>query len=422
MRVRCSWFNEARYGLFIHWGAYSVGGRGEWVMNRERIPKDVYLRDFVEKFHAEKYDPTDWAEKAKHWGMGYIVLTTRHHDGFALWDSDVNPYNAAKLGPKKDLVSAYAEAVRAAGLKVGFYYSPAAWIHPDYPGPFYRDWPDDPSTWRSPEHRSRFIEYYRAELKELLTRYGKVDYLWFDGCAPWGDLDGDETMKMCRALQPGIIINNRLGKPYDVENCEQQICPADDGQDWEACMTAASRAWGYAKCRVWKHREDVIAMLLTCAGNAGNLLINVGPKPDGTMPDEAVNLFDSVGEWMKRNREAVSRSERCPFTWNHSTWITVRGNKIYHTFRYEAEGEFCWNECISKVRRVYALDSGEPLDFEQNGSRITVRGLTGDWLCRVLVIEVEGTPTPWKGSGRAESVSDIIPFSMDPQNNGNDHA
>jgi len=390
----CKWFNEARLGLFIHWGAYAVNGRGEWVMNHERIAKEDYTRDFVEQFHAEKYDPADWVEKARRWGMKYIVLTTRHHDGFALWDSKVNPYNAANLGPKRDLLKPFADAVRAGGLKLGFYYSPASWTHPDYPGAYYRSWPWDMDAWESEEHRQRFIAYYRAEMKELLTQYGKVDYLWLDGCAPWNTLDGDESLRIAREFQPWIITNNRLGNPFDVETCEQAITPAEAGQDWEACMTASQSGWGYTKCRAWKSREDILTMLLNCAKSAGNLLINVGPKPDGTIPEEADRLFNSIGDWMAKNHAAIENSERSPFSWNDSTKITVCGNTVYHTFQYEIEGDFHWNELTNKVKRVYALDTGEDLKFEQNGSRLTVKNLTGDWLFRVLAIEVEGTPTP----------------------------
>jgi alpha-L-fucosidase len=165
-----NWFEEARYGMFIHWGPYSVAARGEWVMNRERVPAEEYTARYVEKWCAENYDPTEWAQLAKDAGMGYVVLTTRHHDGFALWDSKVTDFNAAKLGPQRDLLVPYVEAMRAAGLKVGFYYSPASWTHPDYPGPFFRDWPSE-QDWPSEEARQRFIQYYRSELKELLTHH-----------------------------------------------------------------------------------------------------------------------------------------------------------------------------------------------------------------------------------------------------------
>lgn len=198
MQERFKWFQEARYGLFIHWGAYSQAARGEWVMNRERIPLEEYRNCYVKSFKAEHYDPADWMKKALRWGMKYAVLTTRHHDGFALWDSKLNPFNAVNLGPGRDLVAPYVKAVREAGLKVGLYYSPASWTHPDYPGAYFRDWPGE-KDWKSEAHRRRFIEYYRAELKELMTGYGKIDYLWFDGCIP-ENIDGGETIAMLREL------------------------------------------------------------------------------------------------------------------------------------------------------------------------------------------------------------------------------
>ena len=156
---RVAWFNEARYGMFIHWGAYSVAARGEWVMNRERIPLDEYTHRYVDRFAAERYDPAAWAQLARAAGMGYVVLTARHHDGFALWDTQTRPFNAAKLGPKRDLVRPFVQAVRDAGLRVGLYYSVADWTHPDYPGPFERDWP---TGWRDQAARRRFA---RLELR-----------------------------------------------------------------------------------------------------------------------------------------------------------------------------------------------------------------------------------------------------------------
>jgi len=312
------WFDEVRFGMFIHWGAYAVAARGEWVMNRERIPAEEYTERYVNSWHAEKYDPAEWAQIAKDAGMGYVVLTTRHHDGFSLWDSRLSDFTAAKLGPKRDLLVPYVEALRNAGLKVGFYYSPASWTHPDYPGPFFRDWPAE-KDWADESARKRFIEFYRGQLKELLTGYGKIDYLWFDGCIP-ENIDGDETLAMVRKLQPGIAVNNRLGKPYDIHCSEQAIKPAPAGQPWEACMTLNDN-WGYhLGDRNWKQPYHVVEMLLTCAENAGNLLLNIGPRADGSVPEESVRILREAGAWLKRNRAAVTCSERHPFSWNNTAY------------------------------------------------------------------------------------------------------
>lgn len=386
-----SWFAAARYGLFIHWGAYSVAGRGEWIMNRELIPADEYRRLYAENFRAEKYDPAAWAALAKRWGMQYAVLTTRHHDGFALWDSQVNPFNAARLGPGRDLVRPYVEAFRAAGLKVGLYYSPANWSHPDYPGAHFRDWPE-PGDWKDEAARQRFIAYYRAELRELLQGYGKIDYLWFDGCIP-DNLDGEATIPMLRQWQPEMLINNRLAAPFDVKVCEQTVNPAAPGQAWEACMTLNAN-WGWhAGDRRWKTPEDVIELLLSCAQSGGNLLLNVGPRADGTVPGESTRILDEVGKWLATNREAITASERHPFSWNCTARpITARGDKVYLHFILDPGDEFCWGEAANQVLRAYWLDDGAPIAFEQRDGRLFLRGLAHRRPCRTAVLELDGAP------------------------------
>ena len=395
MRKRTDWFNEARYGLFIHWGAYAKAARGEWIMNRELIPVEEYRRLYAEKFAAEDFDPADWAAKAVHWGMGYAILTARHHDGFALWNSKVNPYNAAQMGPKRDLVSGYVGAFRNAGLKVGLYYSPANWSHPDYPGGYCRDWPVQ-GDWRDEEARQRFIAYYRAELKELMTEYGKIDYLWFDGCIP-GNLEGAETLEMLRVLQPEMIINNRLGEPYDVKVSEQIINPAPQGQDWEACMTLNDN-WGFhAGDHNWKKPTDVIHLLLTCAQSDGNLLLNIGPRAEGTIPQESVAILDAVGDWLKQNRSAIAKSERHPFSWNCTARpITAKGNKVFLHFLKDPCGEFCWGELKNNVVNAYWLDNGEPIAFEKSGNRLFLRNLVHALPARTAVLELDGRPATLK--------------------------
>ena len=388
-----TWFDESRYGMIIHWGAYSVGARGEWVMNRERIPLDEYRRDFAAAFRAERYAPADWAAKAKQWGMGYAVLTTRHHDGFSLWDSDANPYNAARIGPCRDLIRPYVEAFRAAGLKVGFYYSPASWSNPDYPGSTYRDWPG-PGDWAGEESRQRFVAQYRAELKELCTRYGKIDYLWFDGCIP-ENIDGDETLAMVREWQPGIAVNSRLGGPYDVKSCEQAINPPKDGSRWETIMTLNNN-WGYhAGDDRWKSVRDALELLLRCAELRGNLLINVGPRADGTIPEGSVAVFNAIGEWLRANGESVRGSDLSPFTWNNTSRpITVKGSRIYLHFLVDPCGSHCWADLKNRVLAARWLDSGEPVTFEQEGERLFLRGLEWRAPCRTMALDVEGVPEP----------------------------
>ncbi len=393
------WFNESRFGMFIHWGAYSVAARCEWVMNRELIGKEEYTQKYVDNWHAEKYDPSAWAELARESGMGYMVLTTRHHDGFALWDSKVNKWNAARLGPKRDLVAPYVDAARKAGLKVGLYYSPASWTHPDYPGPFCRDWPND-KEWKSEAARKRFVEYYRSELRELMTGYGKIDYLWFDGCIP-GDLEGKETLKMVKKLQPGMLVNDRLGKPFDVQCSEQAIKPAEPGQNWEACLTL-NGSWGYhAGDTRWKGPVDVVDMLLTCAQSAGNLLLNIGPKADGTVPEKSVKILREAGKWIVRHRECISNSERHPFSWGCTARpITAKGNRVYLHFINDPCGSFCWAEVKNKVLSAKLFNTGTPIDFRQNGGRLIIDKIPHplqDSPATTIVLELDGKPEALTG-------------------------
>ena len=388
------WFNESRYGMFVHWGVYSVAGRGEWFRNRERIPQDEYARLYAENFRAENYDPKAWAALAKEAGMGYVVLTTRHHDGFALWPTKTSEFHSGNIGPKRDLVGPFVEAVRAAGLKVGLYYSPADWSHPDYPGPFFRDWPGV-ADWASPEARERFIAYYRAQLVELVSNYGRIDYLWFDGCIP-DDLQRREVNEELLRLQPHMLINERNGPPSQVKVSEQAIrAPKDPTALWEACMTLNDN-WGWhAGDDHWKNAYEVVKMITETAKDGGNLLLNVGPKADGTIPAESVAILREAGDWLRRNREAISNSERCPLSWNNWGRITVKGNRVYLHIRNSTGPELCLAELKNKVLRAWWLESEKPVVFEQTGERLFLRGLPTklpDALSSTLVLEVEGTP------------------------------
>ena len=390
MSCNTEWFEKSRYGMFVHWGAYSAGKRGEWVMNRERLTKEEYIEDFVSKFTASDFDPAKWAEFAKQCGFGYIVLTARHHDGFALWNSDVNEFNSVNYGPKKDLVKMYVEALREAGIKVGLYYSPASWVHPDYPGSAFRDWPGE-NDWADSKARQRFIAYYRTELRELLTNYGKIDYLWFDGCIP-ENIAGNETVKMVRQWQPDIIINNRLGEPFDVKTCEQTVNPAAGEQLWEACLTLNS-SWGYTEGdNNWKTPYNVIELILRCASKCGNLLINVSPDEAGNIQPMSRQILGEVGKWVEKNRAALLTDSRSLFSWSSSVnHACVSGNTVYLPLKF-ALADICWAELKNKALRVRQLDNGKELEFEQKGNRLYVRGIECTLPWTIVAVEVEGTP------------------------------
>ncbi len=390
---KLSWFHEARYGMFIHWGAYSVAARGEWVANRERIPLEEYSRLYAERFRAENYDPAAWAALAKEAGMRYAVLTARHHDGFALWPTETNDFHAGKVGPKRDLVGPFVEAFRSAGLKVGLYYSPADWSHPDYPGAFFRDWPGN-GDWKDEPARLRFITYYRAQLRELLTQYGPIDYLWFDGCIP-DNLQSREANEEALRLQPDLLINERNGPPWHVKICEQTIKRAEPGVPWEACMTLNS-SWGWQEGDAqWKSSLQVVQMLTETAAGAGNLLLNVGPKADGTIPVESANILREAGGWLRRNGEAIYGSSRSPFTWNNWGRVTTRGSRAYLHIWNPPGDELCFAEIKNKVISASLLQGGIALAFEQQAERLFLRGLPRplpDPVSTTVVLEVDGEP------------------------------
>lgn len=386
------WFHQARYGMFIHWGAYAVAGRGEWVANRERLSLEEYTRLYAERFTAQAYDPEAWAALARDAGMGYVVLTTRHHDGFALWPTETSDFHAGRIGPKRDLIAPFVKAVRAAGLKVGFYFSPADWFHPDYPGPHFRDWPSE-SDWASPEARERFISYYRAQLRELLTQYGKIDYLWYDGCIP-DDLQSPEVNRELLRLQPHLLINERNGSPSHVKISEQVIRPGDTGQLWEACLTL-NNSWGWhGGDTCWKSAADAVHLLIETAGKAGNLLLNVGPCADGIIPEDSARILQDAGDWLRRNGESIYGSSRSPFTWQQWGAVTTRDNLVYlHVWRHPGQ-DLRFAEMRNRVLSARFLDGGAPISFTQEGNLVLLSGLpdTLDPISTTIVLEVAGEP------------------------------
>ena len=291
------WFRDAGYGLFVHWGCYSVPARGEWYLNSSQMDPAEYAR-YADQFKAERFDAKDWAAKAKRWGMKYVVFTTRHHDGFAMWDSQVNPFNAKACGPKRDILGELVPALKAEGLKVGFYYSPANWSRRDYPGYRVKGWPKG-VAWAEADRRS-FVDYYKAEFAELLAKYGAPDLVWWDGCIPQG-LEGEALLQDLKKKHPATLLTDRMGRPFDIRCCECEINPPKEkGVLWESCMTL-NQSWGF--CRddaAWKSPKEVIDMLLTCRADGGNLLLNVGPKSDGTIPEASVKILDEVGRFLAR--------------------------------------------------------------------------------------------------------------------------
>ncbi len=319
------WYLDARFGMFIHWGLYAIPARGEWVKQQESIVEAVY-QPFIETFNPIHYAPRVWAKAARAAGMKYAVMTSKHHDGFCLFDTQYTDYKATNTPAGRDLIKEYVEAFRAEGLKVGFYYSLLDWHHPDYPiqGDSIHPMRNHPDLKDRKGNLPRYADYIRNQVEELLTHYGKIDIIWFD--FSYDSMRGEawkatELVHMVRKLQPGIIIDNRLGgnikarQPEvfagDFASPEQIIPPAgvtdEDGQPipWEACITLNDH-WGYhAYDKNWKSPKTVVRALVECVSKGGNLLLNVGPTAKGEIPPECLDILAQVGGWMRQNGASI---------------------------------------------------------------------------------------------------------------------
>ena len=380
------WWLDAKFGMFIHWGAYSELARGEWVMNRERWPIEEY-EQVARAWDPERFEPREWVRMAQDAGMRYLVCTSKHHDGFCLFDSEHNDYNTvATIG--RDLMAELAEACHEAGLKLGFYYSLKDWHHPDYEAGGRGD----------ETAHARFIEYTQGLVRELCTNYGDLAILWYDG---GGLHDGegwhaDEMNAMVRELQPGIVINNRSRAPEDHDTPEQHISASPPDRAWETCMTM-NGSWGWhAGDSQWKSTGELIATLARINSLGGNLLLNVGPKGDGSFPPESVIRLQEIGEWMDLHGEAIYGTRRGPFEWGCFGRTTVRDSFAYlHITKWVGE-ELCVGMMKSPVRSASLLATGEALDFEQREDRLFIRGLPprayADPLATVVKLELDGEP------------------------------
>jgi len=365
--MKGEWFNQARFGMFIHWGVYSILARGEWVRLVERIPSVEYEK-LAWKFNPKRYHPDEWVDLAQTAGIKYMVLTTRHHDGFSLFDSEVSDFTAPKTAAKRDLVGEYVEACRGKGMKIGFYYSLLDWRYSAYfSGP-----KKDPEGWAG------FLEYVHTQVKELCTNYGKIDVLWYDGGWPWTaeDWRSAELNGTVRKLQPEIVINNRSRLPEDFDTPEQHItAPSDPKRMWESCMTMNDN-WGYSDGdRNWKSTRQLIHNLVTCASGGGNYLLNVGPRADGTIPPPSVRRLKEIGKWMEVNGESIYGSERSPIGGGMIGRTTAKGNTLYlHVFRWPGK-----QATIASVRnRVLSariLPTEQEVEVTQTQDRIFLRNL-----------------------------------------------
>jgi alpha-L-fucosidase len=397
---RMAWWHEAKFGMFIHWGLYSLVGQMEWALEVEGIP--ILQYEYLAKhFQPKPNAAREWARLARRAGQKYMVMTTKHHEGFCLFDSRLTDYCAPRQGPGRDLVREFVDAARAEGLRVGFYYSLMDWHHPDGA----RCKTDEAA-------RQRFVAYTHGLVRELMTNYGKIDVLWYDVDWPltaeqW---ESERMNQMVFELQPEIIVNDRNGLEGDFSTPEQEISAAQKGRAWEACMTM-NDSWGFNRGdNNWKTAKTIVSNLANCARGGGNYLLNIGPKPDGSVPAESVEILETVGRWLDTNGKSIYGTERGNFSWNVNANYTRRGNLLYIHQQYWP-GETPAAEWLPffqpatviaigglkpKVKSVRLLKTGQNVRFTQDefGLRLTtLPAQAPDHPATVFEVECEGEPT-----------------------------
>ncbi len=335
-----SWFQHDRFGLFIHWGLYSLGARHEWLKHKESIPNEEYDRRYFKHFDPDLYDPEMWALAAAGAGMKYFVVTTKHHDGFCLWDTKLTDYKSTNTPAKRDLIKPMVKAFRNENMKVGLYHSIIDWHHPQYVldsrnGP-YREHPDR-AKMNQGRDQAKYAKYLHGQVKELLTQYGDIDVLWFDFSFPDKENPGDFTkgkghaawqseklVKLIRKLAPKVVLDDRLDlslaeypEAGDIKTPEQAqprawVTVAGKPVVWEACQTL-SGSWGYHRDESsFRSTENLIQTLIDCVSKGGNLLLNVGPTGRGEIDERALDRLNGIGEWMRRHDRSIYGCTQAP--------------------------------------------------------------------------------------------------------------
>ena len=414
---RMAWWREARFGMFIHWGAYAVPagtyhgervpGIGEWIMSHAHIPIPEY-EGFVHRFNPTRFDADEWARIAKDAGMKYIIITSKHHDGFAIFDSKVSSYDIVDATPyHRDAIKALAQAAHRAGLRFGVYYSIMDWHHPDAQGP---NFPEYNSTKYSNPNFGRYVEtYMKPELKELLTQYPEIDVLWFDGewIADWNDERGRDLYDYVRAIRPSLIVNNRVGHTRqglsglnkqggiglgDFGTPEQQVPPEGlPGVDWETCMTM-NDTWGYKSYDDdWKDTRTLLRTLIDVASKGGNLLLNVGPTAEGVIPSPIQSRLHEMGDWMRVNGEAIYGTTVSPYGMPAWGRYTAKGDRVYAlVFDWPKDGRLALSGVKDAPLHASLIADGKPLTVERGDSGWVVQlpAVPPSTIASVLVLQV----------------------------------
>ncbi|MGA2062167.1 MAG: alpha-L-fucosidase [Thermoguttaceae bacterium] len=403
--TRMAWWHDAKFGMFIHWGIYAIPGRGEWVQWNEQMPVEEYAK-LADQFKPAKFDADAWAATAKAAGMRYMVLTTRHHDGFCLFDSKASDFTSVKTAARRDFAADYVKAVRKAGLRVGFYYSPLDWR---FPGFFFPD--------LQLKNAEAMREQYHRQMEELLTNYGPLDVLWFDGGeadwlnfgadwllgAKWQKRTKDEHYKgrfnwehdkvyaMIRQRQPQVIINGRADMPEDFHSREgdHALGEFDAEHPWELSTTLAG-AWGWQSDASVKSLKDCVQLLVKTAGRDGNLLLNVGPRPDGEIDPPQVQRLREIGQWLEKYGNSIYGTRGGPFLPGDYGVSTHRDKLIYvHILNWPGD-KLVLPAITAKIIHASVLtDRAAGFAQTEQGTEISVSPNNRDDIDTVVVLELD---------------------------------
>jgi alpha-L-fucosidase len=451
-KERMKWFVDARLGMFIHWGLYSIPAgqwpgrenkrRGEWIMLEENIPSAEYEK-LAHQFNPVKFDANAWVEVAKAAGFKYLVITTKHHEGFCLFPSKLTDYDIADATPfGRDPIKELAEACRKAGIVFCVYYSVADWHHPEFPAQYSQP-ARDPATDRKLDHGfhgnpkpdadiSKYADYMRGQVRELLTNYGPIGIVWFDGGGALRVpnrselIKGDELAKMIHEVQPATLINNRAGVEADYGTPEQRIPGGKVVEPFEVCMTL-NRKWGYNRFdREWKPPTLVVRNIADIVSKGGNYLINVGPTADGELPKEDVAILREVGQWTHTNAEAIYGAGPTPFgdelgyedptakdNEGRPRWVdrdewrcTTKPGKLYFTLLQWPGAKFTLPGFANKITKAYLLADPAKSPLTVEGRSVILPAVAPAGLAPVLCVEIEGEVQPAATKAKLDAKKD----------------
>ncbi len=419
--TRMAWWRDARFGMFIHWGLYAIPAgewdgkttHGEWIMNTAQIPVSQY-EPFRGRFNPSRFDAREWVRIARDAGARYIVITTKHHDGFCLFDSALTDYDIMSTPFRRDVMKELVDACREAGVRIGWYHSIMDWHHPDYLP--RREWETRSTKGASFD---RYVQYLKGQVRELLTNYGPIDVMWFDGQweGTWTHERGLDMYRYVRSLQPDIIVNNRVDKgggdfqmtrdasfAGDFGTPEQEVPPTGlPGVDWETCMTMNDH-WGYnSHDENWKSSEQLIRTLVDVASKGGNLLLNVGPTGEGLIPAASVERLAAMGAWLKDNGEAIYGTTASPFPaalpWGRTTSRRQPDGttRLYlHVFDWPKDGRLVVDGLLSEATSAFLLadPARNPLRTGRDRDVLTLAlpAAPPDSTDTVVVLDVKGRP------------------------------